>query len=296
VDNPDEKEDLHLLEFVTALENKSNLARCQQVQNILISSGLKPLIQECHFPKIKNIVVDFSSESTGKTLLFSAHYDAVKGSPGANDNASGVAVLLGLCRKLKQLRAPIRVIFFDREEAWFRVPFLRLGLLGSFHYVLHNNLSNVEGVYNLEYCGQGDFLSVWPVRTKERDTLAVKCVEKAAADLTVDLKLAHIPWLLLSSDHLPFRIRGITNSVTLTLLPSSQLPALERLISSLKITVLLSGKKPTLPQPLALIHTNGDTSSRLNENSLRVMLSLLLEIVKIHSNKKTIKQGVGNKD
>jgi aminopeptidase YwaD len=56
----------------------------------------------CRWPKIKNIIVDFLPQEPGKKRLFSAHFDAVKGSSGANDNASGAAVLLGLCLMLKK--------------------------------------------------------------------------------------------------------------------------------------------------------------------------------------------------
>nr|NIR79831.1 M28 family peptidase [Gemmatimonadota bacterium]NIU36872.1 M28 family peptidase [Gemmatimonadota bacterium]NIV83794.1 M28 family peptidase [Gemmatimonadota bacterium]NIW65466.1 M28 family peptidase [Gemmatimonadota bacterium] len=37
-----------------------------------------------------NLVVD--SEATGPPLVVGAHYDTVPGSPGANDNATGIAV------------------------------------------------------------------------------------------------------------------------------------------------------------------------------------------------------------
>ena len=122
---------LHLLEYVKTLENKSNPMRGLQVQAILKSMGIEPKIQECRLLKIKNIIVDFSPDSEGEKIIFSAHYDAVKGSPGANDNASGVAVLLGLCRELRNSQIPVRIVFFDHEEACVRTPLLRFGLLGA---------------------------------------------------------------------------------------------------------------------------------------------------------------------
>ncbi|MDA0269166.1 MAG: M28 family peptidase, partial [Cyanobacteria bacterium] len=60
-------------------------------------------------------------------LLVGAHYDAVPGTPGADDNASGVAVLLELARYASE-HPPIRPIWcvaFDMEE---------YGLLGSRAY------------------------------------------------------------------------------------------------------------------------------------------------------------------
>ncbi|WP_404787751.1 M28 family peptidase [Altericista sp. CCNU0014] len=52
------------------------------------------------------------------TILVGAHYDAVPGTPGADDNASGVAVLLELARLFAEqpARRPIRLVAFDLEE------------------------------------------------------------------------------------------------------------------------------------------------------------------------------------
>ncbi|NJN22054.1 MAG: M28 family peptidase [Leptolyngbya sp. RL_3_1] len=60
-------------------------------------------------------------------ILVGAHYDAVPGTPGADDNASGVAVLLELARYAHQhpLKRPLWCVAFDMEE---------YGLLGSRAY------------------------------------------------------------------------------------------------------------------------------------------------------------------
>ena len=191
-----------------------------------------------------------------------------------------MAVLLGLCRELQESPAPVRVIFFDREEAWLKTPFLRLGLLGSLCYVFTTGLRDIDAVYNLEFCGRGDALGVWPVRDREKALPAVRAATAAAAELKVAVRYAHVPWLLLSSDHLSFRFKGLANAVTLSLLPADQLPALEKMISGLSLPGLLFGGKPELPEVLASVHTVGDTSSRLSEEALQLMLSLLREIVR----------------
>lgn len=60
-------------------------------------------------------------------ILICAHYDTVPGTPGADDNATGVAALLEIAREFASAppRYPIRLIAFDLEE---------YGLLGSEHY------------------------------------------------------------------------------------------------------------------------------------------------------------------
>ena len=62
-------------------------------------------------------------------LLVAAHYDTVPDSPGADDNASGVAALLECVRVLASagLRRAVDFVSFDMEEAQ---PEAR-GLLGS---------------------------------------------------------------------------------------------------------------------------------------------------------------------
>jgi hypothetical protein len=53
----------------------------------------------------------------------------------------------------------------------------------------------------------------------------------------------------------------------------------ERLLSRVSLSRLLAGQRPVLPEPLSFIHSDKDTSSNLSENSLRLMLSLLLELI-----------------
>jgi len=65
-------------------------------------------------------------------LLIGAHYDSVVGSPGANDNASGVAVLIELSRSFRTVEPAmtVRFVAFVNEEA----PFFWTGKQGSMVY------------------------------------------------------------------------------------------------------------------------------------------------------------------
>jgi Zn-dependent M28 family amino/carboxypeptidase len=69
-----------------------------------------------------NFVLNLPGISTDKAhqgmILIGAHYDAVPGTPGADDNASGVAVLLELARRFaaQPARRPMRLVAFDLEE------------------------------------------------------------------------------------------------------------------------------------------------------------------------------------
>ena len=66
-----------------------------------------------------NLVVEQKGvREPDKIVLVGAHYDSVFGSPGANDNATGVALLLEMSRVLKQesLSRTVRFVAFVNEE------------------------------------------------------------------------------------------------------------------------------------------------------------------------------------
>ncbi len=263
-----------LIDYIRRLEGRDSHARGDEVLSSLDALGLKPVIQKRHQPHIRNIIVDLAPNTEAKRLVFSAHYDAVAGTPGANDDASGVAVLLGLCRELRGTSLPVRAIFFDREEAWVRVTPFRLGLLGSLYYVWKYGIHDIYCVYNLEFVGKGDCVCIWPVAPGVESPTA-RSVEETAARLSLPARRANIPALLFSSDHLSFRLRGC-GAVTLSLLPSEQLPDLERAMYPSKMPRLLLRGRQALPEPLGRVHTRRDSSAYLDEESLQRMLSLLL--------------------
>jgi len=65
-------------------------------------------------------------------IVIGAHYDSVFGSPGANDNGSGVAAMLALARRFagKTTQHTLRFVAFVNEEP----PYFLGGDMGSFVY------------------------------------------------------------------------------------------------------------------------------------------------------------------
>lgn len=63
------------------------------------------------------------------TLVVGAHYDTVQGTPGADDNASAVAVLLEVARAFAGVkpRRTVRLVAYDCEEP----PYFNFGMMGS---------------------------------------------------------------------------------------------------------------------------------------------------------------------
>ena len=82
--------------------------------------------QACH-----NIEVEIPG-TRPEVLLIGAHYDSVFGSPGANDNASGVAAVLALARRFANAnpKHTLRFVAFVNEEP----PYFLSGEMGSLIY------------------------------------------------------------------------------------------------------------------------------------------------------------------
>ncbi|MEW4563539.1 M28 family peptidase [Bremerella sp. JC770] len=76
-----------------------------------------------------NLMVEIPGRLTDDVIVLGAHYDTVAATPGADDNASAVAVLLEASRCLKDCtpRRTIRFVSFACEEA----PYMSLGSMGS---------------------------------------------------------------------------------------------------------------------------------------------------------------------
>jgi hypothetical protein len=90
---------------------------------------------------------------SNEIFVIGAHYDTVRGTPGADDNASGVAVLLELARLLRdtELGRSLRLVAFVNEEA----PFFGTAAMGSLHYArqARERGDNIVGMISLEMLG-----------------------------------------------------------------------------------------------------------------------------------------------
>ena len=99
--------------------------------------------------QVCNIIGEKKGEvSPGRVIILGAHYDSVPGSPGADDNASAVAVLLEVARTVSRvsLGATVRFIAFTLEE---------YGYLGSIQHAerAKKEGTTIEGMISLEMVG-----------------------------------------------------------------------------------------------------------------------------------------------
>jgi Zn-dependent M28 family amino/carboxypeptidase len=101
-----------------------------------------------------NLIIEIPGISMpDQIIIVGAHYDSVLGSPGANDNGSGVASLLEISRLLagKKPARTVRLVAFTNEEPPF---FLRLDM-GSRVYASRSRgrKENIVGMLSLETMG-----------------------------------------------------------------------------------------------------------------------------------------------
>ncbi len=102
----------------------------------------------------RNIVGRQSPQRGTSLIILGAHFDSVQGTPGADDNASGVAVLLEAARLLSRARLRSQVLFcaFNLEE---------LNMIGSSYLAkkLKSAGAKVDAMISLEMVGYTDLNS-----------------------------------------------------------------------------------------------------------------------------------------
>ena len=123
----------------------------QYIEKEFLKTGLD--VKEDRFEwegkSYKNIVAEKRGiTSPHKVLILGAHYDTVPGSPGADDNASAVALLLEVARNIQAvpLGSTVRLIAFSLEEYDYG---------GSAHYVegLKKGGEEILGMISVEMVG-----------------------------------------------------------------------------------------------------------------------------------------------
>lgn len=128
------------------------------VESTLESFGLTVESQEVpfHGRTYRNIIGTLPERKNSDILLVGAHYDAALGSPGADDNGSGVAVLLETARILSRAHPnrTMQFVAFTLEEPQLQVKTLSF-LIGSRHFAQEARKKGLRytGVLILESVG-----------------------------------------------------------------------------------------------------------------------------------------------
>jgi Zn-dependent M28 family amino/carboxypeptidase len=117
-------------------------------------SGYVPNSENINAKGQRNIVVDlYGKRSRDRILLLGAHYDSSWMTPGADDNASGVAALLEIARAFRDMQFPITIRFvaFANEE----FPYFGTSDMGSLYHAqrARDQREKIVGMFSLEMLG-----------------------------------------------------------------------------------------------------------------------------------------------
>ena len=216
----------------------------------------------------RNFHVDLGSGD--RVLMLIAHHDAVPGSPGANDNAAALGVLLHMIDRLAHrppTRLRVRFLFPAAEE---------LGYLGSRVYAREVSLAGVAGVLSLELCGIGDSLVIWDA---PGDTPFLRRVGGAFEALGRRRDesyhvVGRIP--VFGSDHRAFADAGIP-AYGLSIVPAREADALRRFVLSPARSAFRAVVQR--PAPFDTYHTPRDALATLDPAACAAVADALLAVI-----------------
>ena len=144
----------------------------------------------------RNVIAEMpESADIGRTVVLGAHYDTVPDSPGANDNASGIATIMTIAKQVAGNSYPFAVEFvlFGSEE---------IGLYGSRHYVDALGAEGIDStiaMLNFDTVGAGSKLGV--LGSPDLIGEAMRLGERFGPNL---VRITTLPPNV-SSDHAPFQ-------------------------------------------------------------------------------------------
>ena len=215
--------------------NYSNLEKtAAYISNHFSQAGgvISVQVYEVKGRKYRNVIATFGPETKSR-LVVGAHYDSYGESPGADDNASGIAGLIELAYLLgkNRLDQQVELVAYTLEEP----PFFRSGNMGSARhaYRLREDGIEVEAMLCLEMIGcfsdkadsqsfpsallgflypdEGNFVAVIGSMDDRKLAKQVKVSMRSATDLPVHVMCAPEGFPGLDfSDHLNYWKHGFS--------------------------------------------------------------------------------------
>jgi Zn-dependent M28 family amino/carboxypeptidase len=219
-------------------------------------------------------------------VAVSSHFDAVPESPGANDNASSVAVALDVMRRLREQplqNIGVRYFFFDKEER---------ELEGSSAYVAAHGFKGIRGVYNMEMVGSGSIAAVWSVHPAQ-EGLLLQTFERVAQEQSV--RTIRFPSIIVNtSDHMSFKEKGLQDAFSITMISEADLAVAAQYYAYLEKhpkegcseaewrahLLTLTSLLESAPV-FSTYHKPTDSSEHLDEKSMQTVSNLLVESLRI---------------
>ncbi len=238
-----------LLPIVKELEDYDNSKRLSKLKKALRKNKISFKVEK--YNSGENIVI-------GKgDILFTAHHDAFSNSPGANDNASAMAVLMGLAKARKAA-----IAIFGEEE---------IGCIGAKAYIKKHGLP--KAVVDLEMMGKGDIMAIWPVDYQRPLLEKIRKGIRKAGIYFEEARKVPTFW----ADFTAFRNAGLLDAWCLTLVPSSEKKLIRRFATNpvwATILFFIGG----IPEFFKHYHSHNDNSAALTEESLQLSLKAVISV------------------
>jgi Peptidase family M28 len=134
---------LHVAALAAAERNTDLETAARYIEAAFTTQGhtVESQVFESGGRKVRNV------EAGSGTIVAGAHYDSVPGSPGADDNASAVAILI----ELAAMKLPVRFVAFANEE----MPYFLSDEMGSFAWAkrARERGERVSAMFSLEMLG-----------------------------------------------------------------------------------------------------------------------------------------------
>lgn len=258
-----------MLNLVKAISNKDINKRRIALMDTLNKNNIEYTMTNKKIGEnyVKNIIVNFNN-SNEKKIVIGAHYDNLEGSIGANDNITGVVILIQIIKYIKEngINKNIDIVFFDREEYSDR---------GSEQYIKEIGKNKIQAMINIDTCGFGDVVIVGTENNIEK-FYNLKILKKDTLNKEYIKTIKINP----GSDDTSFENENIPN-IHIQVVPKDDFKVISEIInytiSGLQVPKKILSKKLKF---MDTIH-NGefDTLDIVEEKPMYLVLNLLLDII-----------------
>lgn len=257
------------IDLIRQLDHQSNQKRREIIVDLLRSWGVDYRLQP--YATGVNIYVDLGDNN--KRIGVSSHFDRVEGSPGANDNASAIAVCLQTIRNFQRQPDPhlgLRIFFFDEEET---------GLNGSAAYIRQFGITDLSGLLNLELVGMGDQFALWPLDDNAASHLLTTFEACARQHNIPAQRFDKI--VTNTADHLSFRSAGLADAFTITCISGEDLATAAVYYNAMAAGVSAESLFRLLSQApiFKTYHQPGDSYKTINEASILMTAKVIWDTI-----------------
>jgi len=207
-------------------------------------------------------------------VAVSGHVDVVSNSPGANDNASSLAVIIELAARFRLhplQHIGVSFLVFDEEET---------GLKGSQAYLEAFGTDNLIGLINQELVGMGEHVALWPLGPNSEGHIWEVFEQVAASNGVMSQRFDSL--ILNTADHESFYGVGFEEAFTLTRFSNKDMEVAQHYYKAMTFGVSQQTLWEIISEaPLFKhYHKPTDRSEHLDEKSLLQTAELIEETLR----------------